>query len=445
MNKIYIKHNPFTLKTDILVDGNVPKDDSDLYYLIYKEQRINKWIKYLPECLTSSFNQTEFDIVFNGIAEDCQCVKEYLENSQDIQLEHFVFEENNTIEKIKNELIALIYDLSISEIEELDKVYLSNIKENLVENFPSDLEMGINHLKTLICEMDSVMGLSVLESNYNYKKRNAILEQNELIREKNKLNEEFNMSKDELHDELSKNCFYDITAGSKKLIYEYCNDIKNKADSRFTKKFDYTRNLKELLEKASIKLDGMLKLQKQNGEKLIDNIRNGIAISIDQAKANFIIRLRKRNIDDADIDYIFELPELRLSIVTCADEIDVTDEEDKLYARLRGVLGSAAGSLIRKNFSEKEINGYLRDKIQATNQKNKEAMLLALEEQQNSLDARIADKLLEIVEKNHKNHEDSLRETQKLILEKGREISCYDANGEFIGSVKERLGKLLEF
>ena len=80
--KITITHNPFTVTTGILINGQEPADGSPL--AIYKEQRLQSWVETLPDILQQTFNgESDYDIHFTGTESDWLDVEEVINNAND--------------------------------------------------------------------------------------------------------------------------------------------------------------------------------------------------------------------------------------------------------------------------------------------------------------------------------------------------------------------------
>lgn len=84
MKVIRIKVNPYSNKTTILVEGEKPREDSDLWYLIDKKQPLKYWVDDLPECISTTYNEMNYKIEFNGIESDYRIIKKELESRTDL-------------------------------------------------------------------------------------------------------------------------------------------------------------------------------------------------------------------------------------------------------------------------------------------------------------------------------------------------------------------------
>jgi len=86
MRKVYIEYNPYRLKTNILIDGKAPKQNSKL---CVGEKRLQEWIEDLPEILVEECSTHEFDIAFHGTTLDYEDVESVVEdaNHQGLHIE----------------------------------------------------------------------------------------------------------------------------------------------------------------------------------------------------------------------------------------------------------------------------------------------------------------------------------------------------------------------
>jgi ribosome biogenesis GTPase A len=94
MQNIEIKHNPFTVKTDILVNGKPPAGNSPLSK--YGEKRLQYWVEGLFDDLSQASNGVrKYHLRFTGVESDWLDIEEAAEKSRkkgmEIGLEHTPF------------------------------------------------------------------------------------------------------------------------------------------------------------------------------------------------------------------------------------------------------------------------------------------------------------------------------------------------------------------
>ena len=65
MAQVYIKYNPFKLKTEIKIDGKAPSKNSVLVSET-SDKRLQEWVTNLPRMLVNELNTRSFEIIFHG-------------------------------------------------------------------------------------------------------------------------------------------------------------------------------------------------------------------------------------------------------------------------------------------------------------------------------------------------------------------------------------------
>ena len=79
MKTIYIKYNPYKVETEIKIDDELVKENSQLNV---KGKRLQEWVENLPEILVEECNDSEYKIIFHGTALDFDDVQEVIEGSK---------------------------------------------------------------------------------------------------------------------------------------------------------------------------------------------------------------------------------------------------------------------------------------------------------------------------------------------------------------------------
>ena len=72
MREIFIKYNPYSLETTILIDNAAPKQNSRLNF---GDRRLQEWIEELPEILFEECSSRDFKIIFHGAILDYEDVE----------------------------------------------------------------------------------------------------------------------------------------------------------------------------------------------------------------------------------------------------------------------------------------------------------------------------------------------------------------------------------
>ncbi|WP_424409587.1 dynamin family protein [Pasteurella sp. PK-2025] len=68
-NSIYIAHNPFTIETEFMVNGETP--DNISFFENIREQRLQRWVEQFFPMLHNIFNGDDrFDVIFKGVEAD---------------------------------------------------------------------------------------------------------------------------------------------------------------------------------------------------------------------------------------------------------------------------------------------------------------------------------------------------------------------------------------
>lgn len=139
MRKIFIKHNPYRLETEIKIDGKPLKKDSKLNF---EKLRLQEWIDELPELLLNECAEKEYEILFHGTILDYEDVVAMAEEAKAkgiaIKVEHIpakevkdketaireIFEEiqNGPFEELKKPDVVRAFEMAVSSDFEVDVV-----------------------------------------------------------------------------------------------------------------------------------------------------------------------------------------------------------------------------------------------------------------------------------------------------------------------------------
>ena len=77
MHDVFVKYNPYTVQTDITIDGNAPESNS--WFRVISKKRLQEWVDQLPQSLVAEKNDSEFQIKFHGTKPDLEDVRECLD------------------------------------------------------------------------------------------------------------------------------------------------------------------------------------------------------------------------------------------------------------------------------------------------------------------------------------------------------------------------------
>ena len=76
MKNVFIKYNPYNLKTELTVNNNKLAQNSKIGERVSNGSRLQEWIEDLPRLLIDEFNDTDFNIVFHGTLLDFEDLTE---------------------------------------------------------------------------------------------------------------------------------------------------------------------------------------------------------------------------------------------------------------------------------------------------------------------------------------------------------------------------------
>ncbi len=123
MQKIFIKYNPYQVKTEILIDGNSPKQNSRLNF---GDRRLQEWVDDLPKILFEECSTREFEITFHGTEPDYEDIVAMAEEAKakdiKITLEHIPAKEVKDKEAAIQEIFKMIQEGPFEELKKTDVV-----------------------------------------------------------------------------------------------------------------------------------------------------------------------------------------------------------------------------------------------------------------------------------------------------------------------------------
>lgn len=76
MKKVFIKYNPYSIETEITVDGKKLAQNSKIGEKVMPGSRLQEWVEDLPRDLIDEYNDTDFDITFHGTLLDYEDLTE---------------------------------------------------------------------------------------------------------------------------------------------------------------------------------------------------------------------------------------------------------------------------------------------------------------------------------------------------------------------------------
>ena len=123
MQKIYIKYNPYLVKTEVLIGENAPKKNSRLNF---GNRRLQEWVDTLLEILVEECSTKNFEIIFHGTVHDYEDIISIAEEakSKDVTIKfiHKPATEVEDKEAAIQEIFKMIQDGPFEELKRQDVV-----------------------------------------------------------------------------------------------------------------------------------------------------------------------------------------------------------------------------------------------------------------------------------------------------------------------------------
>ena len=153
MKSVKIKYNPYTITTEILIDGKQPKSNSPLHF---GKMRLQEWAGNLPELLIKDCSDENFNVEFTGTINDFEDLKIAFEAKKNVvNVSNYrhnrkpdVAETEAEVEKIFREILAgpveKLKDISI--INDFKKAKDQEFEINVVATMSSGKSTLINAL-----------------------------------------------------------------------------------------------------------------------------------------------------------------------------------------------------------------------------------------------------------------------------------------------------------
>lgn len=142
MTKVYLKYNPYTVESEIRINGVLVQSPNKLADLT--RERLQVWIEDLMPILVELCNDDEYEIEFYGTSLDYSdlavCINEYCAFNSDIKATISFTQTKGSEDRI-NELIALFEDMQKNcPFEDLTT---DQIKENFQSAISSEFEVSV--------------------------------------------------------------------------------------------------------------------------------------------------------------------------------------------------------------------------------------------------------------------------------------------------------------
>lgn len=160
MQKIFIKYNPYQVKTEILIDGNVPKKNSRFNF---GDRRLQEWVDDLPDILFEECSTRDFEITFHGTIPDYEDIVAMADEAKakniNIKLEHIPAKEVKDKEAGIQEIFKMIQEGPFEELKKPDVVRTFELANS------SDFEVNV------VATMSAVYGVPAYSSQIRGKQK----------------------------------------------------------------------------------------------------------------------------------------------------------------------------------------------------------------------------------------------------------------------------------
>lgn len=346
MKVIRIKVNPYSNKTTILVEGEKPREDSDLWYLIDKKQPLKYWVDDLPECISTTYNEMNYKVEFNGIESDYRIIKKELESRTDlINIVSISF--SSDAEELKPKVIEPNLLSLLKEFSEKADILHNKDAYNKFNSLFVDYNtfLNDNRLKSADERVEKISLIinALYDIKYEEISRQAIIDKNNLEDEASSVANTIYRIDDELEQQLRiiENICKDICDKftSKTILNEIDKDIDKEKDS-INKRFKSIKPLKTTVSSESFvneyncMVNNISVIQNSSIEQLKAITLDNISCLADLSKKEFSERLKDYiEIYNLNItDFHIEAPELCLTSIEykkCDNSIFVSEEVKK--------------------------------------------------------------------------------------------------------------------
>ena len=116
MKKVSIKYNPYLVTTEVTIDGQSPKPNSQLNV---GKLRLQDWVDHLPEILCNEYRDNNFEITFIGTQADYEDITKAFESFNKSMKVSYNFIKKADISDVEKEVKAIFNEIQQGPIEEL--------------------------------------------------------------------------------------------------------------------------------------------------------------------------------------------------------------------------------------------------------------------------------------------------------------------------------------
>lgn len=142
MKKVKIKYNPYTITTEILIDGKQPKSNSPLNF---GKMRLQEWAGNLPELLIKNCLDKNFNVEFTGTINDFEDLKIAFEaKKNDVNVSNYQHNRTPDVAEAEAEVEKIFREILEGPVEKLkDRSIINDFKK------AKDQEFEINVVATM--------------------------------------------------------------------------------------------------------------------------------------------------------------------------------------------------------------------------------------------------------------------------------------------------------
>ena len=112
MKEIWIQHNPYTIETNITINGAAPASNSAIPQLTARGIRLHDWVDELPGIILEETNDSQLKVMFHGIRSDYDDIYDAFNQHSELQVEfeHVPGEEPGGKAALIQELFEAVQD-----------------------------------------------------------------------------------------------------------------------------------------------------------------------------------------------------------------------------------------------------------------------------------------------------------------------------------------------
>ena len=138
MKKVFIKYNPYQVKTEITVDDSPLKKNSRLNF---GDRRLQEWVDDLPDILYEEYKTKEFELTFHGTVPDYEDILAIADEARkkgiEIKVTHIPAKEVKDKEEAIQQIFDMIQDGPFEELKKPDVVRAFELAKS------SDFEVNV--------------------------------------------------------------------------------------------------------------------------------------------------------------------------------------------------------------------------------------------------------------------------------------------------------------